>query len=694
MKRFFSILFVLVVFGAGAQSKKVWLYYADQFYQKGDYASALDYYNKILDDSTILKTSWILPYEASIGNQKLENKEVNADSTRKVKLKDYVEHQVAMCYKYTFDYPHAVTQFKKTADKGSYPDDKFMYAEALMNMKRYAEAVEGFENYLTSEKKNDSLAKAAQRHMTGCFYAMDSNNVKTNYVVTFGDTAIFNKGTASFAPMWWGSFNKLIFTSARTGGILIDPEKQQSEYLCDLYWVESEGDSAWGKVHNFGRPVNSAQHDASGAFTIDDVLYFTRWNDLNPNERNMYMARMMNGKWFEALKLDTAVNIPGCKAINPFVSMDGTTLYFSSNRPGGSGGMDIWSIQIDERGNPISKAKNLGKAINTPYDEVTPFFHTVSSTLYFSSNGHATMGGLDIFKSTFDIDAEAYGDPVNMGMPINSSKDDAYLIWDRFMKKGYFSSDREECESGHCYDIYVVNNGKIEIKLEGTVYDQETEEPIPNSLVTFKDVKGEAEPFFITTDEKGYYNTELTQEQELFLKAQKVKYFADAAALNTNGITESTTLVQDFFLKPQPAEGVEIEIEGIEYDFNKATLRPKSMAVLDKLFDFLQLNDNLSVEIKAHTDCRGSDASNMDLSQRRAKSCVDYLVQKGIAVSRLHPQGYGETQPIPGHECDVIEKLKNTDKAKFEQLHQENRRTAFRVTKEGSLDPVLKSKGE
>ena len=689
MKNFFLVLFALTSLGAISQSKRVWLYNADNFYHKADYASALYNYLKVLDDTSIRNT-YVLPYEATISNQKLPNKEIKIDSLRKVPLKDYVDHQIAMSYAKTYDYNHAAPYFKQTADKGSYVHDRYYYAKSLMNIKDYKLAIENFETYIASKEATDSLSNSAQRFMTGCFYALDSNNVKPEIKIILADTAVFNKGTSAFAAMFWGNPHKIIFTSARKGGVLIDPEKQESEYLCDLYWAEKDSDSTWGKAHNFGRPVNTATHDASGTFTADNVMYFTRWSDEKRTEQKIYLARMMNNKFFEATKLDTAVNIPGYRSVNPFVSLDGTQLYFSSNRPGGKGGMDIWVIDIDEAGNPIGKAKNLGPIVNTSYDEVTPFLHSVSSTLYFSSNGHSTIGGLDIFKSSFDLDNETYSKPVNLGMPINSSKDDAYMIWDRFLKTGFFSSDREECESGHCYDIYEIINGKIEIKLEGTVYDQETEKIIPNALITFKDVKGDDEPFFLTTDEKGFYSTDLRQEQELFLKAQKVKYFADAASVKTTGVTETTTLVQDFFLKAQPLNGAEIEIPGIEYDFDKATLRPNSLTVLDKLYEFLKLNDNLQVEIKSHTDCRGSDIYNLDLSQRRAQSCVDYLVSKGIPKENLLSQGYGETQPIPGHECDAIEKFKG-DKEKYKAMHQKNRRTAFRVTKEGSLNPVLES---
>src|SRR5690606_13751811 len=164
-------------------------------------------------------------------------------------------------------------------------------------------------------------------------------------------------------------------------------------------------------------------------------------------------------------------------------------------RPGGYGGMDIWRVKIDFNGNPISMPINLGKPINSEADEVTPFFHETTGTLFFSSEGHKSIGGLDIFKSSYDKDAESFGAPVNLGLPINSSMDDAYMIWDSKLETGWFSSDREPCDGGHCYDMYQVINEPIKISIEGFVFDNDTQEPIANSTIVFKDVEYNFKPY-------------------------------------------------------------------------------------------------------------------------------------------------------------------------------------------------------
>jgi outer membrane protein OmpA-like peptidoglycan-associated protein len=290
------------------------------------------------------------------------------------------------------------------------------------------------------------------------------------------------------------------------------------------------------------------------------------------------------------------------------------------------------------------------------------------------------MGGLDIFKSHYDEDNSTFEFPKNLGTPINSAKDDAYFIMDKTQYKGFFSSDREPCEGGHCYDIYEFINEPIIFDLKGYVYDAETNDPIPSALVTIKDVHGDDEPLYVITDEKGYYFTELKPDMEYFLKAQKNKYFAQSANLATKGKTETTHFEQDFYLNKIPAG--EIEIEGIEYDFDKATLRPKSKEVLDKIVELLNLNDNISIEINAHTDSRGNDKYNLKLSKARAQSCVDYLISKGISKNRLKANGFGESQPlIPDEEINKL-----TPKSpEWEAAHQKNRRTAFRVIGESDI---------
>ena len=697
MKKLILLLILALPVLTFGQSRKVWLNDADKYYESEDYHNALINYNLALSDSSGM-SMMVLPYSISTSKQKLKNKghEIGGDTLREVPFQDYLEHQIASCYLRTYDYKKAITHFEHTSSFKSYPEDVYHFAVSQMNVDQHAKAIENFEKYIKSNHYNDSLLRSAQLSITGCYYALDKDNQREKVIVTLADTTVFNKGTSSFAPMYFQKEDRVLFTSARDGGVIFDPELQESAYLCDLYWTEKNANGEWGKATNFGRPLNTAQHDASGSFSNKNIIYFTRWNDANRKEQSIFLARMVDFKFYESFKLPSSVNIEGYKSVNPFVTMDGKWLYFSSDRPGGQGGMDLWKIKLDESGNVTEEAINLGRPINSELDEVTPFYHEISSTLFFSSNGHNSIGGLDIYKASYHKDNSSYNTPVNMGMPINSSKDDSYMIWDDMLNTGFLTSDREDCPSGHCYDIYEVSNEPIVIVLEGHVYDAETDDILVGANLAFKDILSQLAPFDLKTDKDGYYRVELKQNQEVFIKSSMLEYFSNAGTVNTSAITESKTITKDFYLEKIGQE--EIELDGIEYDLNSAKLRPSSEEILDELYAFLQFNSGLIVQINSHTDYRGSDPYNLDLSERRAKSCVDYLILKGIPKERLLAKGFGETTPnylkddnkkevldSKGKRIFLTKKLIDAEKSssKKDNYHQRNRRTAFKVLGDG-----------
>lgn len=703
-----QLILVLISSITFSQSKKLWTEIADDAFAKKDYATAAANYAKVLDDTTVLR-SYVLPYETQLVN--LNTKALfkvpelrvtkRKDSTNLVKENlvnsskyDFIMYRLATSYRLNFDYKHAVDQYKKCVERKVYPDAPYYYATSLMSLKRYSEALKVFDEYqhpkpdstgTMPKPATDSLMKQAAKKQKSCYFALDTLSPRKPIKVRMMDSLVFNRGTSSFAAMYFENDTRVLFTSARKGGVVTDPEKQDSRYYCDVY-TSTIDDTIWQRPVNFGRPVNTSLHEGASYFTKDGVMLFTRWSDNNKNEAFIYMARSIEGKFYDAMKLGTNVNLPGYRSQQPFVSNDGTKLFFSSNRPGGKGGFDIWMAPIDGNGF-IGEAQNLKEPINTPGDEVTPFFHDLASTLFYSSNGNPGLGGLDIFKASLNPDDSVYTFPVNLNAPINSSKDDAYYVMDRLGEKGFFSSDREDCPSGHCYDIYSFVNAPIFFNLSGYVFDAETNDPIPSALVTIKDVHDGEEPFFIVTDEKGFYSTPLKPNLEYFLKAQKNKYFGQAASVATKGLTDSKDFEQDFFLGKIP-EG-DIEIEGVEYDFDKFTLRPKSMEILDKIVEILKVNDNLTIELSSHTDARGNDAYNMKLSQGRAQSCVDYIVSKGIAKKRIQATGYGETKPIIP-EAEIAKMVPKSEE--FETAHQKNRRTAFRVIGESNINIINKTK--
>lgn len=686
-KNIVLVMLMMISLNSFSQSKRVWLHKADYNFEKYDYASALKLYFMVLDDSLGLSMQ-IMPYEVELSNQKLVDKK---DTVPTVSTEDYATHQIAVCYRNSYDYERALQYFKQTTDAGSYPDDGYYYANSLMNLGKYDEALEAYNNFFEVEGTSDEIVERALQDMTACSYAKTLESNKDIITVQLQDTTVFNKGTTAFGVNFWGD-DKLIFSSARKGGVVVDPEVQDSEYLLDLYWTEKDGDR-WSEAKNFGRPLNSAKHDASGMFNTNNVIFSTHWSGDKLDEKYITVTRGVGNQFFETQKLDFNVNIEGFQSINPFVTEDGKWLFFSSNKPGTIGGLDLWKIKIDENGNTIGESINLGKAVNTEFDEKSPFYHETLKVLFFSSNGHSNLGGFDIFKSKYDKDLEMYRSPNNLGSPINSSKDDTYFILDSKLKNGFLTSNRGECSDcdsiyklcASCDYIYSVSYPDLEFSISGYVYDEGTGEAVPDALVKFTDVTFVQDAFTLTTDAKGYYSQSLGQNQELFLKASKKGYFADAAIVSTVGEVESKTYTQDFYLEQIPKG--EIVIEGIEYDFDRATLRPESKLILDKVIEFLELNDDISIEIRSHTDQRGSADYNLSLSERRAKSVYDYIiVNGGIEKERLISKGYGETTPVEAlnaegelvvYSMDYINSLK-TKKAK-DEAYQKNRRTAFKV---------------
>lgn len=683
IKRSLIILFICAVsVNAFSQTKREWIAYGDASFKNEDYKSAISSYLKALDQKTNVDV--VYPYDPRpyVKPKKVSKDSLAAlqkDTLRKISPvspeEQYVTHQIADAYRLNHDYQNAETWFKKSVDNKplDYPYERFWYGDALMKNRKYPAALIEFDRVMTdAEKKDSTYFKLAQIKIAGCYLATDTTYIKKEVIVRKMDT-VFNAGTSSFAVNFYGDASTVQFTSGRNSNIVSDPKKDaaKAKYTTDIYTLKKTNDG-WSQLKKVEGPANTEMNEGAGFLTLDKSnYYFTRWSTTNKNECGIYLSKLFNDKWVNAEKLNDNVNLEGYKSMQPALSPDGSVLYFSSNRPGGYGKMDLWYVNLDEEGRPTSKPINMGKMFNTAEDEVTPFFHYYTSTLYFSSNGLAGYGGLDVFKSTFNSDS-LWSAPKNLGTPVNSSKDDAYFILERSQRQGFVTSDREECAdcNGTCYKVYEVGREPNVYDLVGTVYNADNNQVIANALLTFKDIRGDKEPFYLITDSLGNYSTPLEEGLELYIKAQKNKFFGDAGNISTLGLTESQHFVKDFFLSPIPAG--DIIIPGIEYDYDKATLRPASKKILDDLVDFLNLNNNLSIEISSHTDARGSDVYNMKLSQERAKSVVDYLIEKGIKADRLLAQGYGESKLL-------------VPDAQTEEEHQKNRRTAFRPIKEGVI---------
>ena len=697
------IIFLFIGHLLFSQSKNEIIELGDNAYKNENYASAVFYYKKVIDKKG-LSSGLVHPYEARAWVAPPKKTKAEQDSIKQGKsdTNSYasdavVLHKLANAYRKNHDYLNAEKWYEIAVN---YPLDgvdeelqssRLWYGEALMNNEKYEEAIKQFEQFKT-ETPDMELSKRADKGVVGCYYAQDPSSTNGGVNVTPSDTNL-NFGTSSFGANYYGDEITLVFAASGPNGTIIEEKNENSNFLSDFYSTQKMMDAGYSSPDNFKTPINSENNEGGGVLSIDrTTFYFTRKSSVNNKDVAIWVSKNFNNQWLQPLKLDEKINVDGYKSMQPALSMEGDILYFSSDRPGGRGGMDIWYCKIDDYGS-LSEPINMGSYINTSGDEVTPFYNYFTKTLYFSSDASGGIGGLDIYKTSYNEDEDVWSTPKNIGKPFNSSKDDAYFIIGKDQKQGYLSSDRKPCDCGeeyegsvYCYKIYEFGQPEMKFSISGTAFNAETNEIIPNALITFKDIRGKSEPFFITTDEQGNYERKLEVGWEMFLKAQKAKYFGDAANLSTEGLTESQHFVQDFFLTPIPMG--EVEIPGIEYDFDAATLRPKSKEILDKLVEFLELNNNITIEIRSHTDSRGNDDYNLKLSDKRADSVVKYLVEHGINKKRLESIGMGEKELLD--DCSQYPECKDDSNTDC-NCHQKNRRTAFKTTSEDFKD-VFKGK--
>jgi OOP family OmpA-OmpF porin len=677
------------------QTKKEWLKYADIAFKNGDYKNAVVYYTKVLDKGT--PSDITHPYEArpfsgvkkqdttagfklfkiNLTGSKTDSTIAKSDTTKVLEVASttdqYVVHQIAESYRLNHDYQNAELWYKQSVKNNLsiYPFETYWLGDAFMKNKNYAAANLQFEAALAkaTETKNEPMINLAKQKIAGCYMGVDANAVQKGVIVTELDS-LYNTGTSSFALNYYGDESTLQFSAARVGNVVADPKKQNAKFSTDIYKLsKTETGSILSKVEG---PINTNQNEGAGFMASDNSrFFFTRWSQTNRNECAIYFSRLFNGEWLIAQKMNDKVNLDGYRSTDPIISADGSILYYSSNRPGGFGKMDLWFEYIDEDGRTYGDPINMGPLFNTSEDEVSPFFHEGTTTLYFSSDGHAGFGGLDVFKASLNKDDSVWTAPRNLGMPINSSKDDTYFVLDANQQNGFVSSDRKDCESctgSACNKLYSVTKEKNVYDVKGVVYNAETNAPEANATITFKDIRSDWDPFVITTDSTGSFFYELKEGIELYMKAQKPNFLGDAGTVITLGLTESKHFERDFFISPIASGN--ISFPNIEFDFETMILRQTAMKALSNMAEVLKLNNDFKISIESHTDIseRGLDKNNIQLSEQRSKACFDYLVSLGIAPERMVTKGFGDTRLI-------------TANPKTEEDHQRNRRTTFSLIK-------------
>ena len=566
-------------------------------------------------------------FEAQKIYRKVYNKLTGKDERE---LKGEVAYKLGLCYDKLNMPPRASTAFQN-ALRYQYPDSMVYYflGKSLQSEGKYSPAIKAYENFL-SLRPNFRLAIDG---IKGCQLALGTEgNAKTRYIVK--NAKIFNSGRADFAPVFASNdYDQLYFTSTNENNIGENKSEVTGLKNSDIYFSRKNEYGQWLRPEPLKGDINSDADEGIVSFSPDGLTMFLTRTSKNENSNSVveiYTSRRSDASWSTPEKL-IILNDSSSSVGHPAVSKNGKYLYFVSDMPGGYGGLDIWRINLEENTGSIL---NMGPQINTPGDEMFPYSRS-DSIFYFSSNGHPGFGGLDIFKAKLNSTGEFWS-VENMGTPINSSGDDFGITFAEG-EKGFFSSNRNDVRG---YDnIYSFELPDIHITISGYVLDRDNE-PVPGAVIRIVGDDGSNQREISRDD--GTFRFNLGRGVKYVMKAGAEGYLNVRQEFESDMAEEDAEYEIDFILtalnKPQV-------LENIFYDFDKATLRPESKKALDELIDILNENPNITIEMGSHTDRKGAEAYNLGLSQRRAQSVVDYLIEAGIAEERLSPKGYGESVP-------------------------------------------------
>lgn len=650
---------------ASAQFVVDYLKGANEYYRKGDYASAVEYFEKYLAGTDEDQQGEYNPYAPQKGKGKTDK-----DATNPLE----VTYRVAECYRH-LNYPSkAAPVYKKVIDAKTnfYPLARYYYGQQLRALGQYQNAAKEFQQFLLDYQVDDAVRKSANREVKNLAFVESEMNKKGLQYYTLNKSRYrLNLKGASYAPVWMDN-NTLLFTSTRT----VDPDAKGKQYVNRVFQAVYQKDTAI--VRPLYLPQAGEMHQAAVTLTPDGkTMFFTGWS-LKGDKKStvIYTSKKDGGEWTNPVELGPSVNEPGSNNQQPHLSADGKYLYFSSNRAGGKGGYDLWVVSM-ENGLP-GTAQNLGATINTVDDEQAPFYHAPSGSLIFSCNGRIGMGGFDFFQSKGVVGK--WSEPVNLGYPVNSVKDDIYMYTrgtaKNILSDVILSSDRD---AACCLELFDLQRRIPSRTIKGSVVSCSNLAPVAGVQIEIRDTATGNVLTTKQTDAAGQFQVVLQDPRPLKAIARMDGYadtISIASVPEEMEIDQLEFTTRAFCIRPLPPPlppvGTIVEIPNILYDFNKATLQPVSFPVLDSLATLLIGNPNTVIEIRSHTDDIGSDSYNLDLSNRRAHSVVDYLIGRGVQETQLQSKGYGESLPLEPNRING--KDNPAGRAK-------NRRTEFKVLK-------------
>jgi peptidoglycan-associated lipoprotein len=570
--------------------------------------------------------------------------------------------RLAECYRLTNDVVKAEDCYSKIAARQDCPPiAKFHYAQMLLTNGEHERALFWFKEYQAadpSDKRAQDFVAAIEQYD---LLVADS----TRYTVK---KININSEDADYGAIPYK--DGIIFSSSRLSkdGIKTRDSWTGNRFM-SMYYAKGS-DETFAQPEIFAKPAQTQYNNGPLCFNNNVTeMYFTRNNTddysddkIQVDKLKIFSIVLENGKF--GVTKAFPYNNDSYSCAHPVLSQDGSHLFFSSDMPGGFGGMDIWVCEKVTEG--WGAPQNLGPNVNTMGNEIFPMINN-DGKFYFSSNGLGGMGGLDIFSTTFENGE--YTVPKNLGAPVNSPDDDFCFYYDITKRSGYFSSNRGH--QGYNDDIFAFTSN--EIMLSGQVFDKITNYPLANSTVSLYDHGRQYDQ--VKTDADGKFTAWVLPNKDYKLVAENMKHMNDTTNVHTGDHDKNGgKLTLSMSLTNKMEKNDKFVLHNIYYDYNKSKIRPDAAKELDRLVSVLNENPNSKIELSSHTDCRADDKYNQKLSEKRAEAAVKYLVKHGIDENRLTAAGYGKSRPLKVCDCDKSGKYTCT-----EQDHQMNRRTEIKV---------------
>ncbi|WP_299900045.1 OmpA family protein [uncultured Aquimarina sp.] len=559
------------------------------------------------------------------------------------------------------------------------PEYYFRYAQTLKSVGRYDDA----DVYMKKFAETSSDDQRAQLFQDEPNYLKRIDFQSGRFEI---ENSSVNSSFTDFGSAFFGRF--IVFSSSRDTLLFKKSVHQWNEEpFLDLYRAEyNPTNGELSEIEKFDSKLNTKFHESTPIFSKDgNTVYFTRNNydgrrygndKKGTNRLKIYRSyKNTQGGWTTPQNL--SINSDEYSTAHPALSIDEKTLYFSSDMPGGEGQSDIYQVAINADGS-LGEPKNLGNRINTEGKETFPFISS-NNDLYFASDGHIGLGGLDVYVTRLNPQTDEEKLVVNIGKPVNGPDDDFAFIVDDESKRGYFSSNRDGGRGkDDIYSFLQLEDLKsfCEITIAGVVKDKDTEELLTGAKVSIYDSSNNLLESFIVGDDAAYSHV-VKCSSKYFVRAEKEEYTTIEKLVETPGKTETLDVPLLLEKKVKTANVGDdlakvLSLNPIYFDFDQSYIRADAAVELAKVIEVMNQYPDMKIDVRSHTDSHGDDAYNMWLSEQRAKSTVKYMISKGISADRLTSKGYGETQLV--NDCGNDS---NCTKAEY----QLSRRSEFIIVK-------------